>query len=88
MIIKLCEKCVMSLDRQQTSLIHRLEKQTEKAVLLAELHRTGANERKVCYWFPKSQVLVDNEMPWGEIDLQAAKKIEVPDWLWEKRRAT
>jgi len=39
---------------------------------------------------PKSRVTVtmaEGKEAWGEIDLAAAKKIEIPEWLWEKRQA-
>jgi hypothetical protein len=85
-IFQLREKCALDLGGDMTYIDHHLERQTEKAVLLAVIHRSRAGERKVCYWFPKSVVIIDGKKVFGEIDLKAAKKIECPDWLWEKRK--
>jgi hypothetical protein len=64
----------------------RLERQTEKAVLMAITHTSETGERTVRYWFPKSRILIDEKKPFGEIDLKAAKKIEIPEWLYDKRQ--
>jgi len=64
-----------------------LERQTEKAVLMAIKHTSSAGERTVRYWFPKSRILIDNKKPFGEVDLGAAKKIEIPEWMYDRREA-
>lgn len=84
-IFQLREQKIAALDCATVTIAHQLERQTEKAILLAVIHRSPAGERKVCYWFPKSQIKLDGAQPFGEIKLQAFKKIEIPDWLWEKR---
>jgi len=72
----------------ETAYITRyLERQTEKAILLAIKRTSSASERTLRYWFPKSRILIDNKKPFGEIDLDAAKKIEIPEWLYDRREA-
>jgi hypothetical protein len=87
MILQLREIVGMDLNGAPVVKINRLERQTEKALLLAIINISAAGERKVSYWFPKSRVLVNGQKPWGEIDLKNAKRIEVPEWLWDKRVA-
>ena len=82
---KLQKSAYFGLDGQQSCIERRIEKQTERAVLLAVINQSSAGGRKVCYWLPKSQIKIDGETPVGEIWIGRAKKIEVPDWLWEKR---
>jgi hypothetical protein len=86
-IVQLREVVSKGLDGAPSIKINRLERQTDKALLLSIINISAAGERKVSYWFPKSRVLVDGQKPWGEIDLKNAKRIEVPEWLWEKRGA-
>jgi hypothetical protein len=85
-IIKLAKIAAWGLDGDQGAIEHRIERQTEKAILLAKIHYSSTGERKVCYWLPKSQILVDGKKPFGEIKADA-QKIEVPGWLWDKRVA-
>lgn len=84
-IFQLGEKKLVGLDSGEIVVAHQLERQTEKALLLSVVHRSATGERKASYWLPKSQVKLDNCKPFGEIKLDAFKKIEIPDWLWEKR---
>jgi hypothetical protein len=86
-MFKLSKIAIFGLDGKQASIERCLEMQTEKALLVAVIHRSETGERKVCYWMPKSQVLLDGKKVFGEIDLTAAKKIEIPEWLWDKRVA-
>jgi hypothetical protein len=87
MILQLRDTSIRGLDGKPSLKLVRLERQTEKALLLAIINISAAGERKVSYWFPKSRVLVNGQKPWGEIDLKNAKRIEVPEWLWDKRVA-
>jgi hypothetical protein len=84
-IFQLREISLAGLDGRGSTIGHAIERQTEKAILLAVVHRSSGGERKTCYWLPKSQVKLDGLKPFGEIKLDAFKKIEIPDWLWEKR---
>jgi hypothetical protein len=86
-ILQLRETVSNGLDGVPVVKINRLERQTEKALLLSIINISSAGERKVSYWFPKSRVLVNGQKPWGEVDLKNAKRFEVPEWLWEKRGA-
>lgn len=87
-IFQLNEKCVQNLIDGRTSITHSLDRQTEKAVLLAVMHSSASGQRVVKYWFPKSMILIDGKKQFGEIDLEAVKKIEIPEWLYEKRTVT
>jgi len=85
-IFRLGEQKLAALDCGEIVVIHRLERQTEKALLLSVAHRSATGERKASYWVPKSQVKLDNCKPFGEVKLEAFGKIEIPDWLWDKRK--
>jgi hypothetical protein len=87
LILLLKEKCAIDLEGKKSSIIHRIEHQTEKAVLLAVVHKLNGEEKTNSqYWLPKSQILIDNEKPDALIDIQKAAKIEIPEWLWKERR--
>lgn len=90
MIFNLRETTGADINGNPTTHKAYLKKQTDKALLLAISHKSANGEREVCYWMPKSRVTVtmaEGKEAWGEIDLAAAKKIEIPEWLWEKRQA-
>ena len=86
-IFLLRDKAMIDLAGKQSCICHRIEHQTERAVLLSVIHRIDGEEKKnASYWLPKSQILIDNQKPEGMIDLAAAGKIEIPEWLWKERR--
>ena len=88
MIFLLKEKATIDLSGKRSSIVHRIEHQTEKAVLLAVAHIIDGEEKSVAsYWLPKSQILVDDEKPGLQMDTSRARKIEVPEWLWKERKA-
>lgn len=65
--------------------IIRIERQTTAGLQLAIIHITKKGERKKSYWLPKSQVLIDDVKPGENVCLADAKKIEIPEWLWERK---
>ena len=65
--------------------ITRIERQTALGIQLAIVHITEKGERTKRYWLPKSRVFVDDVTPGENIDMMSAKKIEIPEWLWERR---
>jgi hypothetical protein len=80
-IFRLEEKASINLEGIRVSTAHRIRRETEKAVLLEVVTTTkgigdivGMDIRTVGYWLPKSQITYDS------------KKIEIPDWLWQKKR--
>lgn len=80
-IFQLREKAQISLDGHKVSTAHRIERETDKAVLLEVVHVVeGMDMKKVAYWLPKSQIKLDSETA------EKATKIEIPNWLWEKKR--
>lgn len=87
-IFLLKDKAVIDLKGKQSCICHRIEHQTEKAILLSVIHKlNGIEQTNAKYWFPKSQVWIDSHVPKGLIDLKAAKKIEIEDWRWDLRKA-
>ena len=88
MIFLLKEKATIDLSGKRSSIVHRIEHQTEKAILLAVAHTIDGEEKSVAsYWLPKSQILVNGERPGPQMDVGKARKIEIPDWLWKERKA-
>ena len=86
-IFLLRDKAMIDLAGKQSRICHRIEHQTERAVLLTVIHKLDGEEKKnASYWLPKSQILIDNERPDGMIDITSAGKIEIPEWLWKERR--
>ncbi len=74
-IFQLKEKASINLEGIKVSTLHRIGRETEKAVLLEVVHSVGGMDaKKIGYWLPKSQITYDS------------KKIEIPDWLWQKKR--
>lgn len=75
-IFLLKDKAQNDLGGVTTTISHEIEHQTGKAVLLAVVRKIDGMElNRVKYWIPKSQVKIEDG------------KIEIPDWLWEKRQA-
>ena len=88
MIFLLKEKATIDIEGKRSSIVHRIEHQTEKAVLLAVAHTIDGKEQSVAsYWLPKSQVLINGERPGPRMDVAKAQKIEIPEWLWKERKA-
>ena len=86
-IFLLKDKAMINLEGRQSCIYHRIEHQTEKAILLAVLHTINGEEKsRAMYWFPKSQILIDDQVPIGFIDPKIAKKIEIDDWKWQDRK--
>lgn len=80
-IFQLKEKASINLEGIRVSTLHRVGRETDKAILLEVVTTTkgtgdivGIDIRKVGYWLPKSQITYDEE------------KIEIPNWLWQKKR--
>jgi len=87
-IFLLRDKAMIDLAGKQSCICHRIEHQTDRAVLLSVFQRIDGEEKKnASYWLPKSQILIDNERPDGMIDITSAGKIEIPEWLWKERKA-
>ena len=87
MIFLLKEKATIDLEGRRSSIVHRIEHQTEKAILLTVAHvMDGFDTSIASYWLSKSQILVNDERPGLQIDVAKARKIEIPDWLWEERK--
>lgn len=79
-IFLLRDKAMIDLAGKQSCICHRIEHQTERAVLLAVIHKLDGEEKKnASYWLPKSQILIDNQKPEGMIDLAAAGKSRFPN---------
>jgi hypothetical protein len=87
-IFLLKDKVMMDLEGRQSCICHRIEHQTEKAILLAVVHKLNGEEKtNTSYWLPKSQILIDGQKVEGLIEVAAATKIEIPEWLWKERKA-
>jgi hypothetical protein len=86
-IFLLKDKAILDLEGKKSCICHRLEHQTEKAVLLCVVYKLdGIEKTNAQYWLPKSQILIDSEKPTTSVDIAKASKIEVPEWLWKERK--
>ena len=75
-IFQLKEKASINLDGIKVSTLHRIGRETEKAVLLEVVHSVGGMDaKKIGYWLPKSQIKYD------------ADKIEIPNWHWDAKKS-
>lgn len=73
-IFTLKPKATIDLDGHRVEILHRIGHETEKAILLEVVRLIdGIETRNAAYWFPKSQIEIDE------------KKITVPEWLWDKK---
>ena len=73
-IFMLKPKASIDPEGHRVEILHRIGRMTEKAVLLEVVRLVEDMEtRSAAYWFPKSQIDKDD------------KKIEIPEWLWDKK---
>lgn len=75
-IFQLKEKASINLEGVRVSTLHRIGRETEKAILLEVVHVVeGMDAKSVGYWLPKSQIKMEGG------------KIEIPDWLWGAKKS-
>ena len=86
-IFLLRDKAILDLEGIQSCICHRIDGQTEKAILFSVVHKmNGIEKTNARYWLPKSKIMIDGKQPVFSIDTENAKKIEIPDWLWKERK--
>jgi len=75
MIIHLGESKSSALNGVEITTYNFIERETPKAILLkAEKIAAGMIISRHEYWLPRSLIKLGSE------------KVEIPDWLWEKKR--
>jgi hypothetical protein len=75
MILIFSERKIKSQDRLEISETIDIHRESEKAILLRRV-RSFVNGTKIPeqWWFPKSYISIRDDA------------IEIPDWLWERRK--